>query len=134
MAVINPDTAWMALSVLWSLNGPLESSILRVHAGPAYAKLKAVVVGAAYLCSPVAFDWQLFSHPLMWVMLIVSVVNTPLNVYIIKYANPAVQLPLAQVVSQLLRMIWWAIILKRPLSLKQYFGVCCAAVGTVCLT
>ena len=40
------------------------------------------------------------------------------------------QLPLAQVVSQLLRMIWWAIILKRPLSLKQYFGVCCAAVGT----
>ena len=56
----------------------------------------------------------------MWVMLIVSVVNTPLNVFIIKYANPAVQLPLAQVISQLLRMIWWAIILKWLLSLKQY--------------
>ena len=135
MVLLGPDTAWMVLAGLWSLNGPVEGILMRTHSGAAYAKAKAIAVGATYLAAPIALEETLaiFTHPLMWLLLLVSIVNTPLNAYIIKHGNAMVQLPLAQVVSQLLRMLWWSVLLKKPLTPKQCVGICAAAVSCACL-
>lgn len=137
MLQIGRDGAWLALAALWSLNGPTESLLMRKHDATVYAFAKAVAVGLSYLLfAPVAFEeaLSLWSHPLMWVLFGVSLFNTPLNAYIIKHGNAAVQLPLAQVTSQLLRALWWAILLKKPLTTKQYIGIFFAAISCVCLT
>jgi len=132
--MISLDGAWITLSVLWSLNGPLESVLMRQHSAPAYAKAKAIAVGATYLASPIALDETLavVLHPLFAVLFIVSLVNTPMNAYIIKHGDPAVQLPLAQVISQLLRALWWSF-LDKPLTTKQYVGIVFAALSCICL-
>jgi len=98
------------------------------------AKAKAVAVGLTYLASPIPFDETLavVRHPLFLVLFIVSLVNTPINAHIIKYGDPAVQLPLAQVISQLLRALWWSF-LDKPLTTKQYVGIVFAALSCLCL-
>ena len=110
---------------------------MRNHDARVYAFAKAIAVGVSYLLfAPVAFEEALavFGHPLMWVLFGVSLLNTPLNAYIIKHGNAAVQLPLAQVLSQLLRALWWSILLKKPLTTKQYVGILFAAISCACLT
>ena len=130
-----PHSAWMALAVLWSLNGPTESMLMRHYSPQVYSKAKALAVGAVYLASPVSVEETLsiFQRPFMWVLFFVSLVNTPLNAYIIKHGNAAIQLPLAQVLSNLLRAGWWSIILDRPLTHKQYLGILLASISCICL-
>ena len=133
---LGPNATWIILAFLWSLNGPTEHSLMQ-HVSPAvYAKAKAVAVGAAYLATstvPWEESLQIFGHASMWVLFVVSLVNTPLNAIIIKHGNPAIQLPLAQVLSNLLRAFWWSLLLSKPLTLKQYAGIVLAAVSCVLL-
>jgi hypothetical protein len=137
MPRLGRDGAWLALAGLWSLNGPAESLLMRHHGAPAYACAKAVAVGASYVLFapvPVPEALAVFRHPLMWVLFAVSLFNTPLNAHIIRHGDPAVQLPLAQVVSQLLRALWWAVLLGRPLAPRQCVGIALAAASCACLT
>ena len=133
---VGPGTAWIVLAVLWSLNGPTERTLMQHFSPAVYAKAKALAVGATYLASP-GVSWddtrQIFRLPAMWVLFIVSLVNTPLNAFIIKHGRPAIQLPLAQVLSNLLRAVWWSLLLSKPLTAKQYLGIFWAAISCVLL-
>ena len=133
--VVGPNTAWLVLAVLWSLNGPTERNLMRHFSPAVYSKAKALAVGATYLASPVSWDETLaiFQYPAMWILFAVSLVNTPLNAYIIKHGRPAIQLPLAQVLSNLIRALWWSLLLSKPLTTKQYIGIFLAAVSCVLL-
>ena len=132
---IDPNAVWMLLASLWSLNGPVESVLMRSHSMATYSKAKALAVGATYALAPISWSEtaSLFQHPAMWLLLLVSIVNTPLNAYIIKYGNAVVQLPMAQVLSQVLRTVWWKFLLDKPLTGKQCVGLCAAAVSCICL-
>ncbi|KAL3934482.1 MAG: hypothetical protein SGBAC_009817 [Bacillariaceae sp.] len=148
---IGPQTAWIFLAFLWSLNGPTERTLMMnddrttTTISPAvYSRAKALAVGAAYLATAgttatttMSSFWQetlaVFYHPAMWVLLGVSLINTPLNAYIITRATPATQLPAAQVLSNLLRAVWWSWLLGKPLTARQYVGIALAAVSCVLL-
>ena len=65
-----------------------------------------------------------------------SYVNTPLNAYIIKYGTPITQLPLAQVLSLLLRTLFWSLLDSKgegALTPRKCLGILAAAVSVACL-
>lgn len=133
---VTSNWPWLALSFIWSLNGPVEHMLMQTHSAQAYAKAKAVAVGVAFLASPVEFDLAIFAHPLMWVLCFVSFINTPLNAFIIKHGTPITQLPLAQVISLLLRTLFWSLLDPNgqgALTPRKCLGILAAAVSVACL-
>ena len=69
--LVTANWPWLGLSLIWSLNGPIEQVLMREYSAQSYAKAKAVAVGVAFLASPVEMDVTIFAHPLMWVLFLV---------------------------------------------------------------
>lgn len=97
----------MALASLWSMNGLMEKYLLIDRSPASYATTKALCVAFGYLTTqPDGVDMSLLRDPRAWVLILVSLFNTPLYARIAKYENPAISLPIVAAASQILRIFW----------------------------
>lgn len=95
-----------SLAVLWSLNGPLEKHLLQAVSPDAYAATKALCVSLNYLIMRQTVRFDMLKHPVAWVLVLISTLNTPTYARIVRHENPAVALPFVAAASHLLRLVW----------------------------
>lgn len=112
------------LACLWSLNGPLEKRLLASVSPDAYASTKALAVSFGYLCTRRPLDLSIFANPLAWLLLLVSMLNTPIYARVIRAEDPAIALPFIAATSNALRLVWRRALFDGPaLTQKQLVGV-----------
>ena len=118
------------LACIWSLNGPLEKQLLQSITPAAYASTKALAVSFGYICTRQPLDVHIFLHPVAWVLLLISMLNTPIYARLVRTEDPSVVLPIVSAASNALRIIWRrAFFDADALSYKQLLGVMLAALS-----
>ena len=124
-----------ALAVLWSVNGPVEKVLLRRHSPDAYATVKAFCVSAGYLLARRPVDVAILSNPWAWVLVAVSMLNTPIYARLLRHEDPALALPLVAASSHVLRLAWSHLFLAATpaLTARQLAGVVAVVGGGLLL-
>lgn len=72
------------LALIWSAGGPLEKKILQDFQPDVYATTKALSVTVGYVIARQPVDFSLFKSPYAWILLLMSMCNTPLYARIVK--------------------------------------------------
>lgn len=117
------------------MNGLLEKSLLNGRSPTAFATTKALCVAVSYMVAqPSDLDLSLLKMPQTWLLVVVSIFNTPLYAYIAKHENPAMTLPFIVACSQALRLLWMSLFFQYdPWTPKRLVGVVLAIAGGLCL-
>lgn len=125
----------LALAMLWSLNGLLEKSLLGSRSPQAFATTKALSVATVYLTmQPGTVDVSLLREPAAWLIVFISLCNTPLYAHICAHENPALSLPSIVATSQMLRLVWMTLFWEHdPWTLRRLAGVTLVISGSLCL-
>jgi uncharacterized membrane protein len=119
------------LAVLWSLNGVVEKSLLQNHSPNAYAATKSLCVAATYLVCRQPIDVSILKHYAAWILIFISVANTPLYAQIAKQEDVAYALPIVSALSNVLRLVWCRLLFDTSVSPKNLIGFVCILVGGV---
>lgn len=122
------------LSLIWSIGGPTEKLLLKHHSPDAYAATKAIAVSVGYLITRQPLDFKIFYSPFAWILLCISLCNTPLYARIVAQGDPSISIPLIATTANVLRLLWVRLDPNStPLTVKQWIGISLVICGGLCL-
>lgn len=125
----------LALATLWSFNGLVEKYLLATRSPQAFATTKALCVAAGYVVArPDTIDLTLLQDPRSWLLIAISLFNTPLYARIAKNENPALALPVVAACSQIMRLVWMHLLLGNVAwTTRKLCGVFLVIAGGWCI-
>lgn len=100
----------------------------------AYATTKAVCVAAGYVFARRPMDMSLLTRVEVWLLVLVSLANTPVYARLVASADPSTALPLVAALANLLRLVWVSVL--TPVDAAAIFtsrritGLFCIGIGT----
>ena len=107
----------------------MEKYLLQTYSPDAYACTKALCVSYSYLLLRQPIDLTILQHPSSWLLIVVSMLNTPIYARLARDENLALTIPIVAATSNLLRMLWYYFFFDKDLETRHLCGFIFIVIG-----